>query len=200
MSEDFSDFLIDSKLHIQTTGRNDKYSDHHHYPYEPTAYSVLDKLVDTGYITRSDVLLDYGCGMGRVPIYLREKVGCKGYGVELVKHFYSIACKNKKSYIHGADVEFIHGKAEKYQLKDDVTACFFFNPFDISILRGVVQQIKKSYEEHPRKIKMYFYYPQDEYVTFLLSIPEFELAGEVDCGGSAALEEVRNRIIIFAIG
>ena len=40
----FDEYLIDAKLHIKTTGRIDDFSDDHVYPYEPTSYSVLDRL------------------------------------------------------------------------------------------------------------------------------------------------------------
>lgn len=196
--EDFSEFLIDSKLGIKTTGRNDKHSDTHRYPYEPTSYTVLDRLIASEYITGEDVLLDYGCGMGRVPIYLSHELGCKGYGIELIKEFYTRAMANA-SVINMHNVFFTHGKAEKFKLPSDVTACFFFNPFDIGIMRGVMKQILKSYEEEPRTIRLFFYYPQDEYIAYLSTIPELDFVDEVDCTDLFAVNQSRNRIIIFEL-
>ena len=77
MRSDFNDHLIDSKLHINTTGRNDRFSDAFLYPYEATSYTVLDRLIESGLIKGSDILLDYGCGKGRVPIYLSYKTDRK---------------------------------------------------------------------------------------------------------------------------
>lgn len=70
MKSDFEDYLLDAKLQIETTGRNDSFSTDHLYPYEPTSYPVLDRLIESGYISMEDRVLDYGCGKGRVPIYL----------------------------------------------------------------------------------------------------------------------------------
>ena len=94
MRSDFNDHLIDSKLHINTTGRNDRFSDAFLYPYEATSYTVLDRLIESGLIKGSDVLLDYGCGKGRVPIYLSYKTGCQSIGVEIMSEFYEDALYN----------------------------------------------------------------------------------------------------------
>mgnify|MGYP003295699188 CR=1 FL=1 len=37
----------DKKLKIQTVGRDDFHADEHHYPYEPTPYEVLERLVES---------------------------------------------------------------------------------------------------------------------------------------------------------
>ena len=38
----------DKKLNISTCGRDDSASDEHHHPYEPTPYSVLERLAESG--------------------------------------------------------------------------------------------------------------------------------------------------------
>ena len=56
----------DRKLNIQTIGRDDSAADAYHHPYEPTPYSVLERLAESGYIDQDNVVVDYGCGKGRV--------------------------------------------------------------------------------------------------------------------------------------
>ena len=63
----------DKLLHIKTTGRDDSNADQYRYPYEPTPYSVLERLANSGLISKKDVVLDYGCGKGRVDFYLAIK-------------------------------------------------------------------------------------------------------------------------------
>ena len=60
----------DKLLKIKTTGRDDSRSDQYRYPYEPTPYSVLERLANSGYIRKKNVLLDYGCGKGRVDLFM----------------------------------------------------------------------------------------------------------------------------------
>ena len=40
----------DKLLHIHTTGRDDSKADQFRYPYEPTPYSVLQRLANEGLI------------------------------------------------------------------------------------------------------------------------------------------------------
>ena len=60
----------DKALKIKTTGRDDSQADQYYYPYEPTPYSVLERVANTGLIRKGNTLLDYGCGKGRVDCFL----------------------------------------------------------------------------------------------------------------------------------
>ena len=51
-------------------GRDDSNAGQYYYPYEPTPYSVLERLANTGIIRKGNTLLDYGCGKGRVDFFL----------------------------------------------------------------------------------------------------------------------------------
>lgn len=199
MNEAFNDYLMDSKLHIRTTGRDATHSDSHRYPYEPTTYSVLDRIVLSEYLDKTDCVLDYGCGKGRVSIYLHARLGCKGYGVELVEEFCNIAKQNAASNRCEDRVCFDVGRAERYLVPDDVTVCFFFNPFDLGIMRGVMTRILESYDKNPRRIRLFFYYPQDEYVAYLSTIPELDFVDEIDCMDLFTGMDTRNRVMIFEI-
>ena len=42
----------DKLLRIRTMGRDDSNADRYRYPYEPTPYSVLERLANTGFIHR----------------------------------------------------------------------------------------------------------------------------------------------------
>ena len=50
----------DKLLRIKTTGRDDTNADQYRYPYEPTPYSVLERLAESGFFGKDDVVLDYG--------------------------------------------------------------------------------------------------------------------------------------------
>ena len=72
------ELLWDIRLKIRTCGRDASHSDKDRFPYEPTPYSVLLRLADSGYITKRSVLLDYGCGKGRVGFFLSYRTGRPG--------------------------------------------------------------------------------------------------------------------------
>lgn len=199
MQEDFYDFLSDEKLHIRTTGRNEKYADNHRYPYEPTSYTVLDRLIESGYIEENESVLDYGCGLGRVPIYLQHKLSGRAYGVELVEDFFYAAKNNVKAAKKDDVIKLINIDAGKYQVTEDVTSCFFFNPFSIEIMQSVMQQILNSFYDNPRQIRLFFYYPQAEYISYLMQVPEISFVDEIDCMDLFQKKDERNRIMVFEI-
>lgn len=66
----FAEYLNDNLLSINTTGRDDAFADDESYPYEPTPYCVLERLADSGFVTKEDYLIDFGCGKGRTCFYL----------------------------------------------------------------------------------------------------------------------------------
>ena len=42
----------DKHYHIDTAGRDENDATEYNYPYEPTPYSVLERLAGSGYITK----------------------------------------------------------------------------------------------------------------------------------------------------
>ena len=73
MKEDKNESRWDKLLNIRTMGRDDTHADQYRYPYEPTPYSVLERLANAGYIRKGNILLDYGCGKGRVQLNVYQK-------------------------------------------------------------------------------------------------------------------------------
>ena len=49
---------------------------------------------------------------------------------------------------------------------------YFFNPFSVEILQKVIAQILDSYYENIRTIQLFFYYPSDEYISYLMTVDE----------------------------
>ena len=88
--------------------------------------------------------------------------------------------------------------AEKYEITDE--DCFyFFNPFSEKILRKVINQIIVSIYDHPRKIKLFFYYPDDEFITYLMGLDELICVDEIDCMHLYKNNDIRERILVFEI-
>ena len=62
----------------------------------------------------------------------------------------------------------------------DVDRFYFFNPFSVEILQKVFGRIRESFEEDPRPILLFFYYPSDEYVAWLMTAAELMFIDEID--------------------
>lgn len=191
-----NDYEWDKKLKIYTTGRDDFHADKYHYPYEPTPYSVLVRLAESGYITRDSILVDYGSGKGRVGFFVSHEIGCRTIGIEYDESIFQQAKQNKKTYVGGQKVEIFCEKAEEFQIEDADTF-YFFNPFSVEILRAVIGRIKESYYRSPRTMHLFFYYPNDEYVSYLMTEDELLFHNEIDCQDLFEGNNERERILIF---
>ena len=186
----------DKKLKINTGGRDDSKEDEHHYPYEPTPYSVLERLAASEYLNRECVLVDYGCGKGRVDFFLSHKIGCKTIGVEYDERIFQVALQNQKTYTGKGNCEFVCENAEKYKV-EKADAFYFFNPFSVETLSLVLREIMKSYYKESRKMRFFFYYPNDEYLAYLMTMDEIMFLDEIDCSDLFEGENERERIVIF---
>lgn len=76
--------------------------------------------------------------------------------------------------------------------------CFyFFNPFSLELLKSVFGKILESYYENPRTLRFFFYYPSDDYISWLMTNEHLQFEEEIDCrdlfpGG-------RERILVFSL-
>ena len=187
----------DRLLHVHTTGRDDTRSDQYRYPYEPTPYSVLERLLNTGMIRKENTLLDYGCGKGRVDFFLTYQTRCHSIGVEYDDRIYEKAMENKQSAVSGERISFVLVNAEEYKVPEAVDRVYFFNPFSLEILRKTVARIIDSYYEHPREIQLFFYYPSDEYISYLMTVDEFSFLDEISCQDLFEGNDPRERMVVF---
>jgi len=52
-------------------------------PYVPTPQEVVDRMLEMAEVTAQDVVLDLGCGDGRIPITAAVRYGAHGIGVDI---------------------------------------------------------------------------------------------------------------------
>ena len=190
--------IWDKRLQIKTVGRDDTNSDQYRYPYEPTPYCVLERLADSGFFGETDTVLDYGCGKGRVGLFLSCRTKAKAVGIEYDERIYRDALANQKTAGAKAKAEFVLTRAEAYQVPASVNRCYFFNPFSKEILHKVMARILESYYVNQREIFLFFYYPSDEYVSYLMTVDELEFYDEIACD-DLFTEDARERILIFQL-
>ena len=187
----------DLSLQIKTCGRDESGADQYHHPYEPTPYCVLERLADSGFFGKDDVGLDYGCGKGRVGFFLSDRGGAKTIGIEYDQRIYKSALENQKTAKAKAD--FALTRAEEYEVPLEVNRCYFFNPFSAEILHKVMARIIESYYDSPREIYLFFYYPSDEYISYLMTVDELEFYDEIECDDLFPGKDPRERIMIFQL-
>ena len=190
---------MDKLLQIKTTGRDESNADQYHHPYEPTPYCVLERLAASGLVGSEDVVLDYGCGKGRVDFFLSYKTKAHTIGIEYDARIYQDALDNQKTALSKAKASFVLTNAESYEVPAQVNRCYFFNPFSVEILHKVMVRILESYYENIRELFLFFYYPADEYVAYLMTVEELEFYDEIECTDLFPGNDPRERILIFQL-
>ena len=189
----------DKLLPIKTTGRDDSNADQYRYPYEPTPYRVLERLANSGLIRKKDVVLDYGCGKGRVDFFLSYQTKANTLGIEYDERIYQGALENQKTAVSRTRTEFVLTRAEEYEVPSEVNRYYFFNPFSVELLRKVIARILESYYESPREMFLFFYYPSEEYISYLMTVDELEFYDEIDCSDLFEGNESQERIMFFVL-
>ena len=189
----------EKKLRIRTVGREANHADRDHHPYEPTPYPVLERLAASGYLTQSSSLIDYGCGKGRAAITLAALTGCTATGVEYNEPLWRDAVHNAESCPVSARVRMVCADAERFEV-GCADAFYFFNPFSVTLLRGVLGRILDAFYADIRPFRLFFYYPDDEYRTVLLTHPELTLLDTLDCCDLFDGFNPREQILVMGLG
>ncbi|MBQ9958765.1 MAG: methyltransferase domain-containing protein [Oscillospiraceae bacterium] len=192
--------LWDKHLQIKTSGRDDTAADQYRFPYEPTPYSVLERLANSGLLRKGDTLLDYGCGKGRVGFFLSYQTKARSIGIEYDPRIFARAEENRKTALSRGRTEFVLTRAEDYAVPAEVNRFYFFNPFSVELLRAVMARITASYYAAPREALLFFYFPSDDYVAYLMTVDELSFYDEIDCSDLFQGNAERERILIFKLG
>jgi SAM-dependent methyltransferase len=158
----------------------------------------LERLANSGYIGKKNKLIDYGCGKGRVDFFMSYQTRCKSVGVEYDERIYKTAIENKQTAISASKTEFVLTDARVYEVPEDADRFYFFNPFSVEILRGVFRRIRESYYENPREMLFFFYYPSEEYISWLMTEEDLEFVDEINCADLFEGNNMRENILIFA--
>lgn len=192
--------MTDQELSIQTeeiqTNGKDTY---HNHRYEPTPYAVLDALFSYYTPSPQDVLVDYGCGLGRFNFYVEKKYSLRSTGVEHSVAYYQRALKNLETYNGNKDkIRFVHGRAEDYIVSPCETLFYFFNPFSCEIFRSVINRILDSWQENPRKITIILYYPEDDVIFYLERHTAFERLDEI-AASDTIRKDRRERFSLYCL-
>ena len=127
----------------------------HCVPYEPLPYRVLERALRTLTVTERDVLLDYGCGKGRALVAAAQRPFARVLGVELVPELTRAARANvarAHRRLACQVVQVYESDARTFDVPDDVTVIFMFNPFDGALRGEVADRVEESLLRRPRRL------------------------------------------------
>ena len=138
-------------------------SDQNHH-YQGASYYILFSTFEKLPIETKNVpLIDYGCGKGRA-LFVAEQCGFTNLiGVDIAKELIDDANANKAVYVRKnsqSNIDFLFEDATKYLIPDNAHVFYFFNPFGEEVLQKVIDNIKESVKQHPRKVYCIYLNPK----------------------------------------
>jgi SAM-dependent methyltransferase len=145
---------------LTLAGANSEQNHHYQGASYFILFSILNKLPED--IKHSN-FVDYGCGKGRA-LFVAEQCGfTKLTGVDIAKELIDDADANKLVYQkknNQSEFHFLFNDATTFQIPENTSVFYFFNPFGIDILQKVIQNIKESLKQNPRKIYCIYLNPK----------------------------------------
>jgi SAM-dependent methyltransferase len=133
--------------------------------YQPTRLLPLRKFlrIFRPKFPAESVLVDFGCGKGRVLLVASEFGFREVRGIEFAHELCDIARKNFSIYqarrATGTTCQIIEMDVTQYAIRPEENVFFMFNPFDEVILERVLNNIASSVQQHRRNIWIIYCLP-----------------------------------------
>jgi len=145
--------------------------------YAPSGWLFLRRMMRGLTPTHEDVFIDLGSGMGRmVNMAARRYPFKRVIGVEISQDLNAIAMENARR-LHDSfrckDVQFVTADATTYEVPDDVTFVYFFNPFVDEAFNTVLGNLCRSLDRRPRRL--HILYANPVMAAAILATGRFEL-------------------------
>jgi len=129
-------------------------------PYHPIGYETLRWALKQVPFPEEDVeFVDIGCGMGRVICVAATRPYRAVTGIELSPTMSRQARQNIAALQgrRARNVDVIEGDATQYAISPTANVFYLFNPFGGETLRTVMENIRRSLEQHPRRAMIIYF-------------------------------------------
>lgn len=133
--------------------------------YAPSRWLTLRRILPPHEVDEQDVFIDFGSGKGRIVLQATTYPFKQIIGIELSEQLNEIASANLERYRDHAkcwDVELVRADARDFDIPDDVTVAFFYNPFNGPVFETVIGNLIASYDRSPRRMRIIYRNPVEE--------------------------------------
>ena len=161
--------VFERRLGIRTTGhvslRSLDIDSKDGVDYDPSGWLTLKRALRKGDVSREDVFLDLGSGKGRIVVLAAASYHFKRVlGVELSSQLHDLAVQNvrrTKARLKCRDIVLVNADAKSFQIPDDVTVAYLFNPFVGETFISVARALIASYDRRPRSVRIIYENPEE---------------------------------------
>jgi SAM-dependent methyltransferase len=164
-----TDLLFDRRYGVRTAGRIEAselgLNAHSCLGYRPAGWMSLRRILPRREVTDHDVFADLGSGMGRVVLQAAKYPFRKVIGVEISETLHGISRENidrSRQRLRCRDIELVHADVLEYELPDDVTVVFMYNPFQGEGFATAIERLLQSEERNPRPLRIIYVNPVEE--------------------------------------
>lgn len=131
--------------------------------YEASGWLWLRRGLRGCKVTRQDVFVDIGSGLGRI-VYAaaRHYRFARIVGVELSEQYNEVARRNlehARPRLRCRDVEIVTADATQWTVPDEATYVYLFNPFKGEVFAAVLANIIASLDRRPRPLTIIYANP-----------------------------------------
>jgi hypothetical protein len=155
MGYDYLDELISGVFQFEEPIAGHAQKEPEIVPYQPTPARHIFGLIGLAPLTASDVLVDFGSGMGHVPLLVSICTQARSIGIELEANYIQRAQQCAQS-LNLKNVTFLHQDAREADLSSG-TVFYLYTPFTGSVLRSVLDRLRR--EAATRRIRICTYGP-----------------------------------------
>jgi cyclopropane fatty-acyl-phospholipid synthase-like methyltransferase len=148
-------FRLDTSSHLTLAEHGDG-----NLHYAPASWRILDRWLPRETVDADDVLLEAGCGKGRlVFIAARNYPFKRVIGLEFSPELVAIAQRNidrNRRRLRCKDVQLVIADAREWPIPDDVTVVTLYNSFTGEVFDRFIEQMLASVERRPRTIRLLY--------------------------------------------
>jgi SAM-dependent methyltransferase len=136
-------------------------------PYVPTPEDVVDRMLALADVDKSDVVIDLGCGDGRIPIRAAQKYGARGIGVDIDPQLIARSRANARAAGVEHLTEFRLEDARATDLtKVSVVTLYLFSAANLALRPRLQQQLPAGARVVSHAFSMGPDWPADRVETF----------------------------------
>lgn len=129
-------------------------------PYQGASWRLLRQCLPKRDLEPQDVFLDAGCGKGRIVIQAARLYEFRRVvGFDLAPELVAAAKTNVsklRGHLKCEEIYLLAADAETWDVPDDVTIVFMYNPFTGDVLKHFVASILRSYDRAPRRLRVLY--------------------------------------------
>jgi hypothetical protein len=143
-------------------GRKASGPEPHHY-YRATPYGAVNRILRRLAPARTDALLDFGSGAGRVVCIAAQRPFARIVGIDMDAGLHALAetnLRNLKTFVTRPEV--FTADASSFRVPDEITIAFLYNPFGSRVLTESLTRIAESHDRKPRRLRVVYFNPQQE--------------------------------------